>query len=59
MSSNWFIRNWFLVGLILSVALAWIYPQGGAVDGWLPVEWMTRAGVVAIFFFQGLTIASK
>jgi len=59
MSSNWFIRNWFLVGLVLSVTLAWIYPQGGADDGWLPVEWMTRAGVVAIFFFQGLTLASE
>lgn len=59
MSSNWFIRNWFLVGLVLSVIAAWVFPHGGAAGGFLPVEWMTRAGVVTIFFLQGLTLASE
>jgi sodium/bile acid cotransporter 7 len=59
MSSNWFIRNWFLIGLFLSVLLAWIVPQGGATGGWLPTEWMTRIGVVGIFFFQGVTLVSE
>lgn len=59
MASNWFIRNWFLVGLVLAVSMAWIFPEGGARGGLLPVETLTRGGVVVIFFLQGLTLASE
>lgn len=59
MASNWFIRNWFLVGLVLAVSMAWVFPDGGARDGLLPVEILTRGGVVVIFFLQGLTLASE
>lgn len=59
MKSNWFLRNWFLVGLVLAVAMAWVLPEGGARGGWLPVASLTRAGVVIIFLLQGLTLASE
>lgn len=59
MASNWFVRNWFLVGLVLAVSMAWIFPEGGARGGLLPVETLTRGGVVVIFFLQGLTLASE
>ncbi len=59
MAANWFKRNWFLVGLILAVSMAWVFPEGGARDGLLPVAFLTRSGVVIIFFLQGLTLASE
>lgn len=59
MKANWFLRNWFLVGLVLAVAMAWVLPEGGAHGGWLPVAFLTRAGVVLIFLLQGLTLASE
>ena len=58
-SKNWLLRNWFLLGLIFAVALAWVFPQGGAGGGPLPVEQLVTAGVIVIFLLQGLTLASE
>jgi len=36
--------------------LAWLFPEGGAKGGWLHPEWITKAGIVWIFFSQGLSL---
>ena len=53
----WFRRNWFLLGLVAAVGLAWLFPAAGAKGGLLRPELTIRAGVVVIYFFQGLTLA--
>jgi solute carrier family 10 (sodium/bile acid cotransporter), member 7 len=50
-------RNFFLVGLFVVVALAFVLPGPGAKGGLLHSEVTTRAAVVAIFLVQGLVLA--
>ena len=54
---TWLHRNWFLAGLVAAVGLAWLYPAAGAQGGFLRPDITIRAGVVLIFFSQGLTLA--
>lgn len=54
---RWLRRNWFLVGLVAAVGLAWLFPAAGAPGGLLRSEITIRAGVVVIYFLQGLTLA--
>jgi sodium/bile acid cotransporter 7 len=54
---TWLRRNWFLAGLVAAVGLAWLGPAAGAQGGFLRPEITIRAGVVLIFFSQGLTLA--
>ena len=53
----WLRRNWFLVGLVAAVGLAWLFPAAGARGGLLRSEITIRAGVMVIYFLQGLTLA--
>jgi sodium/bile acid cotransporter 7 len=43
----------FLVGLLLAVVLAWLYPAGGASGGWMHPEILNKLGVSLIFFLHG------
>ena len=54
---KWIKQNWFLVGLVGVVGLAWLFPGPGASGGALHSAQVTRLGVVLIFFFQGLTLS--
>ncbi|HUJ44851.1 MAG TPA: bile acid:sodium symporter family protein [Opitutaceae bacterium] len=54
---TWLRRNWFLVGLVAAVGLAWLFPTAGAKGGFLHPEITIRVGVALIFFSQGLTLA--
>lgn len=47
-------RDWFLIGLVAAIALAWLFPQPGAQGGWLYPEITTKAGVALIFFLHGM-----
>ncbi|MEZ5276390.1 MAG: bile acid:sodium symporter family protein [Opitutaceae bacterium] len=58
-SSNWIRRNWFLLGLVLAVLLAWVFPNGGSGGGGLPIGGLVNGGVILIFLLQGLTLASE
>lgn len=49
--------DWFLVGLALAAALAWLFPTPGARGGWLQPELLTKAGVALIFFLNGAGLA--
>jgi solute carrier family 10 (sodium/bile acid cotransporter), member 7 len=54
---KWMARNWFLLGLVVVVFLAWLFPDPGASGGILRSQVLSRVGVVLIFFFQGLTLS--
>lgn len=45
--------DWFLLGLLAAIALAWLYPKGGAGGGWLRPELINKAGVALVFFLHG------
>lgn len=50
-------RDWFLVGMLLAVVLASLFPQAGRSGGVLHMEKMVDIGVALVFFLHGLTIA--
>ena len=49
--------DWFLIGMALAVALAWLVPDPGAKGGSLHPEVLNRLGVSLIFFLHGLTLS--
>ncbi|HEY1108966.1 MAG TPA: bile acid:sodium symporter family protein [Opitutaceae bacterium] len=49
--------DWFLTGMVLATALAWLFPGPGAAGGWMHPELLTKGGVALIFFLHGLTLA--
>ena len=52
-------KNWFMLGMPVAVALAWIAPAGGATGGPLHAEVTTKLAVAVVFFIQGLTLPGK
>jgi sodium/bile acid cotransporter 7 len=48
--------DWFLIGMILAVGLAWAFPEPGADGGWMHPELLTKAGVSLVFFLHGLAL---
>src|ERR1700750_3184571 len=49
--------DWFLVGMGIAVALAWLLPDPGAKGGSLHPEILNKLGVSLIFFLHGLTLS--
>lgn len=49
--------DWFMTGMAVAVALAWIYPAAGAQGGWLHPELLNKAGVALIFFLNGVSLS--
>ena len=49
--------DWFLLGMLLAVALAWLFPEPGAKGGSLHPELVSKLGVSLIFFLHGLTLS--
>ncbi|OAM87570.1 bile acid:sodium symporter [Termitidicoccus mucosus] len=49
--------DWFLIGLGVATALAWLFPGPGAEGGWMHPEILTKAGVALIFFLHGLALS--
>jgi sodium/bile acid cotransporter 7 len=50
--------DWFLLGMIAAVFLAWLWPDPGARGGALHPELLNKLGVALIFFLHGLTLAA-
>lgn len=55
----WLAKHWFLLGMPMAVALAWLLPEGGATGGWLRMEITGKVVVAVVFFSQGLTLAAQ
>lgn len=56
---RWLAGNGFVVGILAGLALAWIWPEGGAKGGLLQTEWTAKVAVAAIFFVQGLVLPAE
>lgn len=48
--------DWFLIGMGVAVALAWLWSAPGAKGGSLHPELLNELGVALIFFLHGLTL---
>lgn len=49
--------DWFLLGMVVAVGLAWLFPAPGARGGWLQPELLTKGGVALIFFLHGVALS--
>ena len=51
--------NGFLLGVVIAVAGAWLWPGIAADDGPAGGEWIRSLAVAVLFFFQGLSLAPE
>jgi solute carrier family 10 (sodium/bile acid cotransporter), member 7 len=51
------LQNGFIVALLCSVALAFLFPSPGAREGWMHPDLLNNAGIALILFLQGLAMA--
>jgi solute carrier family 10 (sodium/bile acid cotransporter), member 7 len=51
------IQNGFILALLCSVALAFLFPSPGARGGWMHPDLLNNAGIALILFLQGLAMA--
>lgn len=52
-------KDWFLIGMVLAVVLAWWWPEPGAHGGALHPELVNKLGVALIFSLHGLTLSFR
>ena len=52
-----FKLDWFLLGMVAAVGLAWSWPALGAKDGPLHPDLINKLGVALIFFLNGLCLS--
>ncbi len=57
--SVFFFRNGFLFGLVLAIVAAIVFPEYGSDNGLLNAGFLSKIGVVLIFLFQGVMLASE
>ena len=48
--------NWLVLGLISSIAAAWLWPKPGSPGGWMHAEITTKVGIALVFWLQGATL---
>jgi sodium/bile acid cotransporter 7 len=51
------LQNGFIIALLCSVALAFLFPGPGARGGWMHPDLLNNAGIALILFVQGLAMA--
>src|SRR6266478_3572214 len=51
------LQNGFIIALLCSVALAFLFPSPGARGGWMHPDLLNNAGIALILFVQGLAMA--
>lgn len=54
---KWIRSNGFVLGLLLAVLLAFLFPEPGSRSGFLHPEILNNAGIALILFLQGLSLA--
>ncbi len=54
---TWIRRNGFILGLVLAVLLAFLFPVPGSRNGFLHPELVNNFGIALILFLQGLSLA--
>ena len=54
-----FTFDWFMQGMVLAVALAFVWPEPGAQGGFLHPEVLNKLGIALVFFLNGLGLPLK
>jgi solute carrier family 10 (sodium/bile acid cotransporter), member 7 len=49
--------DWFLLGMMAAMGLAWAWPAPGAAGGWMHPALVTKLGVALIFFLHGVALS--
>ncbi|GAB2181091.1 bile acid:sodium symporter [Denitratisoma sp. agr-D3] len=49
--------DWFLKGMLVAVALAFLWPEPGAQGGFLHAEVLNKLGIALVFFLNGLGLS--
>lgn len=49
--------DWFLIGMMAAMGLAWAFPAPGAAGGWMHPALVTKLGVALIFFLHGVALS--
>lgn len=49
--------DWFMKGMLVAVALAFLWPAPGAQGGFLQPELLNKAGIALVFFLNGLALS--
>ncbi len=49
----------FVLALFVAVAVAWFFPQFGAVQSGIPLDAICSAGIAVIFFFYGVKLSPE
>lgn len=49
--------DWFLKGMLVAVALAFLWPEPGAKGGFLQPELLTKVGIALVFYLNGLGLS--
>jgi sodium/bile acid cotransporter 7 len=55
--ATWIRRNGFILGLILAVVLAFVFPGPGTRNGFLHPDLINDLGIALILFLPGLSLA--
>ena len=49
--------DWFLKGMLIAVALAFLWPSPGAKGGFLHPELLNKIGIALVFYLNGLGLS--
>lgn len=49
--------DWFLIGMVIAMFIAWLIPGPGAAGGSLHPELLTKCGIALIFFLHGAQLS--
>lgn len=52
-----FLPDRFVLGILLMILLAWLFPSFGSKGGLIPLATINKYGVVILFFFYGLRLS--
>ena len=53
------VARTFLIGVSVAFAAAWLAPELGKTDGALASQTVSKLGIIAIFFFQGVGLPTE
>lgn len=52
-------KEWFILGMMVAIALAIVTPNVGKTDGWLRLDIVTSLGIALVFFLHGLGLSPQ
>lgn len=56
---QWVLKDWFLVGMIVAITLAVIFPEAGRTGGPLRTELIATGGIFVVFLLHGFGLSTE